>query len=104
MAEQQKPKIDLKSRLQRMGPGAASTPPPPGTGSVPAPPPMGRSVPPLTPGAPTASVPPQFAGVAKGGAAQDPRNPLAAAAHPGFRPAGGVAATSTPQVQSQRIA
>jgi hypothetical protein len=42
-------------------------------------------------------------GQARGSVVPDPRNPLAAAAHPGFRPAGGVAAPSTPQMQSQRI-
>jgi hypothetical protein len=98
MAEQQKPKIDLKSRLQRMGP-PGSTPPPPATGSVPAP--GGRSVPPTTQGVPTPSVPPP-SGVPGVGrpAAVDPRNPLSAVAHGGFKPAAGSAAA---QVQPQRI-
>ena len=105
MAEQQKPKIDLKSRLQRMGP-AASTPPPPGTGSVPA---HGtqtaRSVPPAIPGTPGASVPPPSGvpAAARSGAALDPRNPLAAVAQGGFKPSVGVAVPSAPQIHSQRI-
>ncbi len=65
MAEDRKPKIDLKSRLQKMG-GPAATPgpvAPPGMGSVPAPamtPPPGgvRGGPGLTPVPPPPSAPP----------------------------------------------
>jgi hypothetical protein len=84
MAEDRKPKIDLKSRLQKMGGPAAATPPPPTTGSIPVPsmaPPATRSGPPM---AGSASVPPP--GMARPSApvpgrppALDPGHPLAAA-------------------------
>jgi hypothetical protein len=106
MAEQQKPKIDLKSRLQRMGPAAGSTPPPPGTPNVPVPGQSvpARSVPPMIPAA-GASVPPP-SGIPMAGRsapALDPRNPLAAVAHGAFKPGVGVPAPSTPIIHSQRI-
>src|ERR1700677_4218183 len=69
MADDKKPKIDLKSRLQKMGTGAPGiTPPPPGAGSIPvptgsAPPPsmppaMPRSAPSVSPGIPGLGGPP----------------------------------------------
>jgi hypothetical protein len=97
MAEDRKPKIDLKSRLQKMGgPAGAPTPPPPavghvggmgGMGHVPAssvPPPMR---PPPAPGAsvPAPSMPPAAGVVRPSGpptASLDPNNPLAAVAKP----------------------
>lgn len=103
MAEQQKPKIDLKARLQRMGPApAGSTPPPPTAGGMtPGLPPVARSVP---PGGAVASVPPPsgvpVAGRSGPAQALDPRNPLAAVAHGAFKPGSAVPA---PVIQSQRI-
>jgi hypothetical protein len=96
MAEQQKPKIDLKSRLQRMGPApAGSTPPPPG--AVPG----ARSGPPAPHGVPPPSVPPPSGIPGVGRPAHvDPRNPLSAVAAGGFKPSGPAPA---PQVQPQRI-
>jgi hypothetical protein len=101
MTEERKPKIDLKSRLQKMGGPAAAAPPPPVTGSVPAPS-MAPSVPrgaPVVPGA--GSVPPP--GISRPGMsarppAIDPGHPLAAVAQP-FRPPAGhpVAAIAQPQ-------
>ena len=107
MADDRKPKIDLKSRLQKMGGPGGATPPPPGIGSVPSPampPPMRSggaglsSVPP-----PAASVPPP-SGIPKPmmpssrAPALDPSNPLAAVAQP-YRnqAAGAVPALAQPQ-------
>jgi len=81
MAEERKPKIDLKSRLQKMGGPAGATPPPPVAGSVPPP-----SMPPGVQRGPGVSVPPPPglsrppAPVRQG--ALDPSNPLAAVAQP----------------------
>jgi hypothetical protein len=104
MAEQQKPKIDLKSRLQKMGPSTGSAPPPPAGSSVPpaGAPPVTRSVvPPTIPGA---SVPPPSGVPAPGRPAPvlDPRNPLSAVAQGSFR-APPAAASSPMMVQPQRI-
>jgi hypothetical protein len=105
MAEQQKPKIDLKSRLQRMGPAPGSTAPPTGPGSAPAPglqPPLARSNPPMQP-ASGPSVPPPSGIPAPGrppAAALDPRNPLSAVAHGAFKQP---APASAPVMQPQRI-
>src|SRR5580692_7165361 len=118
MAEDRKPKIDLKSRLQKMGgPAGAPTPPPPAVshgghvggamGSVPAP-----SMPPMRP-APGASVPPPsmppHAGPGmvrpSGGppaASLDPNNPLAAVAKP-FAASRVPAAHAPAMAQPQRI-
>jgi hypothetical protein len=83
MAEDRKPKIDLKSRLQKMGGPAATAQPPPVTGSIPVPsmvpqgprsgPPMAGpgSVPPPS-GMARASIPARPPGL-------DPGHPLAAA-------------------------
>jgi hypothetical protein len=82
MAE--KPKIDLKSRLQKMGgPGGAPTPPPPAAMPSPsAPPPMMRQhMPGLTP-IPAPSVPPAVGLNRPSAAPLDPNNPLAAVAKP----------------------
>lgn len=91
MAEDKKPKIDLKSRLQKMGGPGAPTPPPPAAGipgvpapSPSAPPPAVRSV---VPGAPISVPPPS--GMPRPPSSVRPvqidaNNPLAAAA--GLRP------------------
>jgi hypothetical protein len=91
MADDRKPKIDLKSRLQKMGGPGGATPPPPGLGSVPAPampPPMRSGGPGLTPvPPPSASVPPP-SGIPKPmmpstrAPALDPNNPLSAVVAP----------------------
>src|ERR1700728_2893646 len=87
MADDKKPKIDLKSRLQKMGGPGAATPPPPiaGPGMATPGPPMARA-----PGPPP-SVPPRSASprpmISSPAPALDPNNPLAAVAQP-FKPAG----------------
>jgi hypothetical protein len=110
MAEDKKPKIDLKSRLQKMGGPGAATPPPPVAAPVPsrpsqAPPaPVSRpSAPPAVPGAPISIPPPSGMGIPRPPASVrptnlDPNNPLAAVA--GYR-----APSSQPQpaMQAQRI-
>src|SRR5882672_9392796 len=103
MAEDRKPKIDLKSRLQKMGGPGGVTPAP--TGSVPAPamaPHLGR--PALTPVPPQGgSVPPGIQRPPMSGAPAhiDPSHPLAAVAQP-FR--GPSAPHSAPAVvHAQRI-
>src|SRR5258708_18057419 len=85
MAEDRKPKIDLKSRLQKMGGPGAAPPPPPGTGSIPAP---SMARPALTPVPPPGSVPPGIPKPTMSGRPQaiDPSHRLAAVAQP-FRPA-----------------
>jgi hypothetical protein len=108
MADDRKPKIDLKSRLQKMGgPAAGAAPGPTAAGSTPAPgmPPAMRGPGSLTPAPPPYSVPPP-SGIPKPMApsarapALDPTNPLAAVVQP-FKPN---AAASTPAlVQPQRI-
>jgi hypothetical protein len=113
MAEDRKPKIDLKSRLQKMGgPAGAPTPPPPAVGigamgSVP--PPSVR--PPVRPPAPGASVPPPSMppqhgmprpSAAPAGASLDPTNPLAAVAKP-FAASRVPAAPAPMMAQSTRI-
>jgi hypothetical protein len=90
MAEEKKPKIDLKARLGKMAVGGQTPPPPVSAGAIPAP---GASVPapPMAPPSIPAAVPPP-PGVPVGpspfGAATppeaDPSNPLVAAA--GYRP------------------
>jgi hypothetical protein len=108
MAEDRKPKIDLKSRLQKMGGPGAATPPPAGLGSVPSPamPPAMRGGAGLTPTPPPYSVPPP-SGIPKPmmpstrAPTLDPTNPLAAVVQPFKSNAGG---GSTPAlVQPQRI-
>jgi hypothetical protein len=106
MAEDRKPKIDLKSRLQKMGGPGGVTPPPPGAGSVPAPAMSPASVRPGYNPAPAASVPPPVGlsrppGPARA-AALDPSNPLTAVAQP-FSPSRPPAAAGPAIVQSQRI-
>jgi hypothetical protein len=106
MAEDKKPKIDLKSRLQKMGGAPAAATPPPPMGSAPAsqPPPMQRPGS-LTP-APPSSVPPPsgiprpMPSAAGSGAALDPNNPLAALAQPFKHPGASVAPA---MAQPQRI-
>jgi hypothetical protein len=93
MAEDRKPKIDLKSRLQKMGGPAAATPPPPAMGSVPAP-----SMAPVRPPsmAPMPMQAPSMApGMGRPSASARPApafDPLAAAAQP-FKAVGVPAAT-----------
>jgi hypothetical protein len=91
MAEDRKPKIDLKSRLQKMGGPAVATPPPQTTGSIAPPSRLGVSVGPVVPN--PASIP-----VPGGGSGRpppiDPTHALAAAAQP-FAP--------PPVPQPQRI-
>jgi hypothetical protein len=88
MAEDRKPKIDLKSRLQKMGGPAAATPPASATGSLPVPslvPPVARSGPPVAgpvsapppAGSRSVSAPIPVPGRAP---ALDPGHPLAAVA------------------------
>src|SRR5258708_7169030 len=91
MAEDRKPKIDLKSRLQKMGGQAGPTPNSPATGSVPVP---SRVMSP----APTHSSVPPPPGMTRSGrpATIDPGNPLAAVAN-SFAPATGIAALAQPQ-------
>lgn len=108
MAEDKKPKIDLKSRLQKMGgAGAGPAPVPTAMGSVPAsqPPPMARSGPSVNP-MPPPSVPPP-SGIPRPVSSApsrppivDPSNPLAAVAQPFKAPTASVAA---PAIQAQRI-
>ncbi|MGD0679271.1 MAG: hypothetical protein ABSC94_28080 [Polyangiaceae bacterium] len=102
MAEDKKPKIDLKSRLQKMGGPAAAAPPPATTGSVPVPsmvppaPRTGSSLP-----GPASLSPPGLSRPAVSGRpppALDPANPLAAVAQP-FRPSGGPAVPALAQPQ-----
>jgi hypothetical protein len=98
MVEDRKPKIDLKSRLQKMGgPGGVTPPPPnvhPGMGGMG---PGARSVPP-----PAASVPPPSgmprAGMPSRAPALDPNNPLAALSQP-LKPAH----QQVPSMAHQRI-
>src|ERR1019366_4758236 len=100
MADDKKPKIDLKSRLQRMGgPGAA--PPPPAAPSRPSAPPSMPRGPGLTP-VPPPSIPPP-SGIPRpmmaphsSGSPLDAGNPLAAVAQP-FRQTG--APQALPQTQ-----
>jgi hypothetical protein len=83
MAEDRKPKIDLKSRLQKMGGPGAATPPPPAMGSVPAP-----SMTPLRPPSMVPGPPPAVAGMARPSMPARPAggfDPLAAVAQP-FKP------------------
>lgn len=105
MAEDKKPKIDLKSRLQRMGGPGAPTPPPP-TAAMPVPSPS-QPPPAMARTAPVAvvtqSVPPP-SGIPRPPASVrpanlDPNNPLAAAA--GFAPK--TAAPPAMMAQPQRI-
>jgi len=119
MADDKKPKIDLKSRLQKMGTGApGTTPPPPGAGSVPAPagsvpapampPPMPRSSGSVVPVGPPPPMPSSSGSIApppgipkpaisSRPANLDPTNPLAAVVQP-FKPAPApVAAIPQPQ-------
>jgi hypothetical protein len=93
MAEDKKPKIDLKSRLQKMGgPAGAPTPMPPQAG--PGGPPMAvpaamRSGPAMPPPVGSGGIPaPPMTGPRLGPSAGmlDPSNPLAAAVQPSFRP------------------
>jgi hypothetical protein len=95
MAEERKPKIDLKARLGKAGGGAT---PPPGTTGAGAPIPIPVPVSPSKP--PPAIPPPVLPGVPVGGPSPfasgiDPSNPLAAVAAP-YRPA---AAAAPPQPQ-----
>lgn len=90
MAEDRKPKIDLKSRLQKMGGPAAPTPPPPASSSIPVPsmaPPVPRSAPPM---GGSASAPPSM--MPRPGLSRapglDPGHPLAAVAQPFAQAAG----------------
>ncbi len=94
MAEDRKPKIDLKSRLQKMGGPTVATPSPQAYGSIAPPSRVGVSVGPAV--APPSSIPvPGIARTVSGRpAAIDPAHPLAAVAQP-FAP--------PPAAQPQRI-
>jgi hypothetical protein len=95
MAEDRKPKIDLKSRLQKMGGPTVATPSPQTSGSIAPPSRVGVSVGPAV--APPSSIPaPGGVGRTVSGrpAAIDPAHPLAAVAQP-FAP--------PPAVAPQRI-
>ncbi len=97
MAEDRKPKIDLKSRLQKMGgPGGATLPPAPASVPTPAMGPPGLRGPSLPP---PASVPPggQRPGISGRPAGLDVAGPLAAVAQPFAQ------ARSAPPVQPQLI-
>jgi hypothetical protein len=108
MAEDKKPKIDLKSRLQKMGGPGAATPPPPIAGipqaspSRPPPPVMARPTPqPGIPGAPISIPPPS--GIPKPPMSSRPvsldaNNPLAAMGQPLRQQTG-----APPAYQAQRI-
>ena len=89
MAEDRKPKIDLKSRLQKMGGPTGPTPHPPTAGSVPVP---SRVMSPV-PAHPSVSPPP---GMTRSGRPIDPASPLAAVAN-SFGPGAGIAALAQPQ-------
>jgi hypothetical protein len=101
MADDKKPKIDLKARLQRMGGPAAAPTPAPGMAvpthspSAPPPRPMGAPTPMPPPSVPPPSGIPKPP-VSQRPAALDPNNPLAAVA--GLRqPAAPAAALAQPQ-------
>ena len=106
MADDRKPKIDLKSRLQKMGGPGGATPPPPQAGApVPTsqmPPPM-RGGPALTPVPPPAASVPPPSGIPKPmmpstrAPALDPNNPLAAVVQPFKNQAAAVPAMAQPQ-------
>ncbi len=103
MADDKKPKIDLKARLGKGGPGTSvpvptHTPVPPGISPVgrSAPPPVGSSPPGVPPGVPVGP-PPKFSSQSP---VIDPSNPLAAVAAP-YRPPPVVQASA--QVAHQRI-
>jgi hypothetical protein len=83
MAEDKKPKIDLKSRLQKMGGPTVATPPPQAGPSVVPPSRMGVPVAPVVP-PPAASIPapPGARPVTGRPAGIDPAHPLAAVAQP----------------------
>lgn len=116
MAEEKKPKIDLKARLGKAG-VAGQTPPPPAAGiPVPAPVPApvassGSAVGapssspspkvgglPVPPGVPVGP-PPAFGGGSAGTPALDPSNPLAAAVAPAYRAPAPAAPAAPPQPQ-----
>jgi hypothetical protein len=106
MAEEKKPKIDLKSRLQKMGgAGVGAAPVPPAMGSVPAsqPPPMAaRSGPPVPmppPSVPPPGIPRPVSSAPSRPPIVDPSNPLAAVAQP-FKAA---TPSVAPAIQTQRI-
>lgn len=109
MAEDKKPKIDLKSRLQKMGGagvGPAPVPMPMGSAPPPSqPPPIARSGPGIAPVAPPSVPPPS--GIPRpmapaSSAALDPTNPLAAVAQP-FKPSAAAATAAAPQHQRIEI-
>ena len=107
MAEEKKPRIDLKARL---GKGGGATPPPAGVGGIPAPMPAPTPGVPAAMPAPSSSQNPRIGGgglpvppgipvgppPAYTGPALDPSNPLAAVAH---RPQSARPAQAQPQAQ-----
>jgi hypothetical protein len=102
MADDRKPKIDLKSRLQKMGAPAGATPPPPGVGSVPSPampPPMrsGSAAPQPYSVPPPSGIPKPMMASARA-PALDPTNPLAAVVQP-FKSNAGAATAAVAQPQ-----
>ncbi len=98
MADDKKPKIDLKSRLQKMGGPVGATPPPASVAPPPSP-----SRPPVRGSIPAPSVPPP-SGLSRPppGTSLDPNNPLAAVAQP-FRPSQRPAGAALPQAQRIEI-
>jgi hypothetical protein len=102
MADDKKPKIDLKSRLQKMGGPGAATPPPPiaGPGMATPSPPVAR------PPGPPPSVPPPSGiprpMISSPAPALDPNNPLAAVAQP-FKPPAPSRPAPPVMAQPQRI-
>ncbi|MGD0528561.1 MAG: hypothetical protein ABSE49_25730 [Polyangiaceae bacterium] len=87
MADDKKPKIDLKSRLQRMGGPGAVAPPPAPRSSAPPPVPRGPGLTPVPPPSipPPSGIPRPMLAPQSSASALDANNPLAAVAQP-FRP------------------
>jgi hypothetical protein len=94
MAEDRKPKIDLKSRLQKMGGPTVASPSPQGPGSIAPPSRVGVSVGPAVPPPSSIPAPGMSRSVSGRPATIDPAHPLAAVAQP-FAP--------PPIAQPQRI-
>lgn len=103
MADEKKPKIDLKARLGKTNLGAQTAVPAPAPGGVPVPPPSSVTPPPPSarpappPGIPVGP-PPAFG--SRPAPALDPSNPLAAAVSPAYR---APAQPAAPPPQAQRI-
>src|SRR5580698_10533744 len=102
MADDKKPKIDLKSRLQKMGGPGAATPPPPiaGPGMATPGPPMARPLGPPPSVPPPSGIPRPM--ISSPAPALDPNNPLAAVAQP-FKPPAPSRPAPPVMAQPQRI-